>query len=142
VELANARRLLGQAGPARELLEEARRQQLQHHFLGDLADLTLPNLAKLMADSDLPAARSWLGEAKLMQARSRNRLGLIRTLLVEARLAARGDSPPHSNEAILALAQGVPSLATCELFNKIIQRWDAWARDPGATENGDVYWGL
>jgi proteasome accessory factor A len=142
VELANAWRLLGRAGPARELLEEARRQQLQHRFLGDLADLTLPHLAKVMADSDLPAARAWLAEAKLMQSRSRNRLGLVRTLLLEARLAARGDAPPHTNEAILALAQAVPSLATCELFNRIVQRWDAWARDPRATENGDVFWGL
>lgn len=142
VELANAWRLLGRAGPARELLEEARRQQLQHRFLGDLADLTLPHLAKVVADSDLPAARSWLAEAKLMQSRSRNRLGLVRTLLLQARLAARGDTPPHTNEAILALAQQVPSLATCELFNQIVQRWDTWARDPRATENGDVFWGL
>jgi len=142
VTLANAKRLLGKTDEARAHLEEARRQQEQLRLKADLTDFTLPNLAKLMADTDLPAAQMLLLQAKTDQARTRNRMGLIRTLLLEARLAARSAVPPHSNEAVLALSPEVPALATCALFQKIMSLWVTWTRNSHAAENGDVFWGL
>lgn len=140
--LGNLKRLLGNTDQARSLLEQARQQQLEHKLFGDLTDFTLPNLAKLMANTDLPAARTLLSQAKTDQARTRNRLGLIRTLLLDARLAARGDVSPHSNDAIVVLAPDVPSLATCELFKQIMDRWEIWTHDFTVVEKGDIFWGL
>ena len=140
--LANAKRRLGKCDEARALLEKARQDQQRTCCHGDLADFTLPNLAKVLCEADPAAARNLLAEAKAMQSRARNRLGLVRTLLLEARLAARGDVPPHTNEAVLALSAEVPSLATCALFQKIMALWVTWTHDFRAVENGDVFWGL
>ena len=100
------------------------------------------NLAKARFESDPSAARALLIEAKAIQSRNRNRLGLVRTLLLEARLAAKTGSPPQGSETILALSGEVPSLANCQLFKKIIEHWDAWTRDPQVVESGDSFWGL
>lgn len=140
--LANAKRLLGKTAEARSLLEQARPQQLENHFQGDLTDFTYPNLAKLLCVTDPSAAVTLLSETKLIQSRARNRLGLIRTLLLDARLAASSNATPHGNEAILALSPEVPALATCKLFQQVMERWEIWTHDPGVTENGDVFWGL
>ncbi|MSU57201.1 MAG: hypothetical protein EXS35_03300 [Pedosphaera sp.] len=140
--LANAKRLLGKTDEARALLEEARAHQRENRYLGDLTDFTNANLAKLFSPTDPSAAIILLSETKLTQSRAHNRLGLIRTLLLEARLAASSTAAPHGNDAILALAPEVPALATCKLFQKILARWESWSRDRSVLENGDVFWGL
>jgi hypothetical protein len=140
--LANAMRLLGQTDAARTLLEEGRQKQQELRFYGDLADFTLPNLAKLISETDPVAASTVLADAKTMQSRNRNWLGLVRSLLLDARLAVRGELLPHSNEAVLTLAASLPALATCPLFQQIMANWEDWTHDLQATKNGDVFWGL
>ena len=140
--LANAKRRLGKTAEARALLEHTRQQQLEHQFHGDLADFTLPNLAKLLCETDPDTARAWLVEAKTLQSRTRNRLGLIRTLMLDARLAALGNLAAHTPEAIRALSPDAPALTTCQLFRQIMERWGQWAQTSSVKENGDVFWGL
>jgi len=140
--LANAKRLLGKTDAARTLLEEGRQQQQEHRLYGDLADFTLPNLAKLISETDPVAASAVLADAKVSQSRNRNWLGLVRSLLLDARLAVRGELLPHSNEAVLTLAASVPALVNCQLYRQIMESWEIWTHDAQATKNGDVFWGL
>ncbi len=140
--LGNVKRLLGKVEEARLLLDEARRQQQEMRLLGDLADFTLPGLAKLICRADEQSARAVLAEAKGLQSRNRNRLGHLRTLLLEARLGPAADSAPHLKDAMLTLASQVPSLATCTLFQQIMERWEVWTHDLCSTGDADPFWGL
>lgn len=140
--LGNAKRLLGKLDEARSLLEHTRKQQQELRLLGDLADFTLPNLAKLIYQTDASAARTLLAQAKAIQSQNRNRLGHIRTLLLEARLSAPGYVTPPLKEAMLALASQVPCLTTCGLFQRIMKGWEVWTHDLLVLENDDAFWGL
>lgn len=140
--LANVKRLMGDTEESELLLKRACDSQRTFELEGDLVDLTLPNLAKLASADDPSAAAQWLSEAKSIQIGSRNRLGLVRTLLLEARLAALRGATPHNNEAILAISRKAPALGECRLFQEINDRWEEWSRDPNAQVNGDVFWGL
>ena len=86
VTLAEACRRMGAVARAQALLDEAMAAQTEHHFRGDLADLSLACLAKLQTD---PArARSILADCKNIQVELVSRVGEARTLLLEARFAA------------------------------------------------------
>jgi len=139
--LADAKRILGNRAEARELLEAARRMQTRLRLETDLADFTLPNQAKLIGNAEPDSARACLKEAKKIQERLGDRLGLARTLLLEARLGNGGVAARRRN-AVLDLQRELPALAECRLLARILARWEAWTSDPGAAEHQDVFWGL
>ena len=131
----------GRRGAVQALLDEAIADQVEHHFQGDLADLSLPCLAKLQTD---PArARSILADSKEIQVETANRVGESRTLLLEARFSADADQAAAMKQRVIELQQQVPALNQCGLVRKILDRWQSWAggeRSPD--ESGDVFWGL
>ena len=89
VTLAEVYRRTGAVARAQRSWTRPWQRKSEHHFRGDLADLSLPCLAKLQTD---PArARSILADAKEIQVELASRVGEARTLLLEARFAADAD---------------------------------------------------
>ena len=141
VTLAEAYRRTGGVVRAQALLNGAMAAQAEHHFRGDLSDLTLPCLAKLQADPE--RARSILADARSIQRELGNLVGEARTLLLEARLAAGVAQAAAAKERVLELQRHVPLLQECWLVRKILDRWDAWAGGQrAADESGDLFWRL
>lgn len=140
--LANAKRILGKTEEAARLLDHARKAQESEQYDGDLADFTLPNLAKLQGISDPDAATRSLARAKHIQVESGNRLGLARTFLLEARFQGEGKASCRCWQGLLELRANLPALAECKLLARVLERWDSWTGDPAAAEHGDVFWGV
>jgi hypothetical protein len=139
VTLAEVYRRTGALAQAQALLDEAMVAQAEHHFRGDLADLTLTCMAKLQTDPG--RARSILADSKAIQVELANRIGEARTLLLEARFADDADHAAAMKERVSELQQQVPALNQCRLVRKILDRWELWAggeRSPD--ETGDVFW--
>jgi hypothetical protein len=141
VTLAEVYRRTGAAARAQALLDEAMAAQMEHHFRGDLADLSLPCLAKLQTD---PArARAILADSKAIQVAMASRVGEARTLLLEARFSAAADQAAAMKRRVIELQGQVPALNQCRLVRKILDRWQLWAggqRSPD--ETGDIFWRL
>ena len=142
--LADAQRILGQDAEAVRLLDQAEQIQETHRYLADLAGFTRTNRAKLIAQTgrDLERAKTMLKRAKMSQALRGDRLGLGRTLLLEARFPGRVALSERRREAVLQLKSQLPALDGCRLLAKILARWDEWTSHPTSAEHGDIFWGL
>ena len=141
-ELGNAQRILGRTGEARAFLDLAREHQQSGGFDGDLAGVTLAGLAKLLASSDRAQACWLLTEAKALQERLRDDVGLARTLLLTARLNDDAGVAGHVFQAIQELRRALPALDKCALLGRILDRWDAWVHDFALCAGEDRFWGL
>lgn len=141
-DLADVLRILGQHDEAARWLDEAATIHACHDYPGDKADHLLTVQAKL--ERDPARARSHLRSAKRIQTRFSNHVGLVRTLLLEARLSKTRRAADRRKEQVLDLREQVPDLRSCPLLARILDRWPQWANscqavDP-VTEHGDSFW--
>lgn len=137
---AEANRRLGNTQRALLQLRRAEHIQLAGEFRGDWANFNLSCRAKMEPDSR--AAAYLLKKAKSIQTEYEDRVGLTRTLLLEARLTTRPLIASLRRTAVLRLREELPALATCPLLNRILDNWRDWARGSQPDENGDRFWGL
>jgi len=137
--LGEVHRRLGDRREAQRVLEEARTVQASQLYRGDLAEFSLPSLAKLEAD---PArARLILNEAKTLQTELNHRMGEARTVLLQARLDP--ECARTAKTRLLELKRQVPALGQCKLLAKVLRRWKTWTNGKLLPDSrGDAFWGV
>jgi len=139
--LGEVYRRLGQPGKAREILEQNRTRQMSCGFHGEMAEFTLPSLAKLATEAS--AAVPILAEARRIQTESHHLMGLARTLLLESRLAGDAGLAARHRQELVRVRTLVPALRQCPLLGEILSHWEQWTDLPGGVEyHGDRFWGL
>jgi tetratricopeptide (TPR) repeat protein len=142
-DLGEACRVLGDVEAAERYLDQAQDMQTRRGFQGELADTTLTYRAKLHRDT--PArSRLLLRRAKQIQVSLGNHFALVRTLLLEARLARMPWMARRRRDMVVGLRDGIPALRDCPTLTRILQGWDEWAcaLDRPATEGQDFFWNL
>ena len=127
-------RRLGRKADALQAVEAAYRTHQREGLSGDLADHSLPMLAKLT--SDLATARRFLDEAEATARLHRNHLGLARILCLRGR-RLRTD---RNGDEVAILQRTVPALSRCKVARRIVARWDDWTNSQD--EPIEDYWGL
>jgi len=138
--LGDIQRVQGRRLSAVRLLERARRSLALHGHYGEQTDAAWTNLAKAAATAE--EAHDWWRRIIESQTLAGNHLGLVRTLLLQAR---RCHDPIRACENQLrasALAEDLPALASCPLWREINERWEAWIGEPEAGAPLDLYWGM
>jgi len=105
------------------------------NLTGDLADQSLPMLAKLTTDDG--EACQYFAEAENTQRMHRNKLGLARILCLRARRLQY----PDDKEEVELLQRTVPVLSGCPVARRIVREWRSWIAPPAAAGPTD-YWGL
>jgi len=133
--LAELHRRLGRREAALQMAGDASRTHHAEPLTGDLADHSLPMLAKLSPDD--VEADELFEEAEEMQRAHGNHLGVARILCLRARRL----KSPHDRQEIELIQRTVPALAKCEVARKIVREWLAWIAPRPASEPMD-YWGL
>lgn len=139
-DLADVHRLRGQPSEARECLLLAEGVQRQGNYLGDLAELTLLNRAKL--ETDVRAVRAALDESYSLLLSNRHGMGLARHLLLAARLLSDPGANQGRRRELLRLEGELPALRACPVFQVIKANWDAWCAGSGPRRGPDPFAGL
>jgi tetratricopeptide (TPR) repeat protein len=139
-DLAEIYRRLGEPALARNCLDEAERIQTGGGFFGDLTDFTMLTRAKLESvDGDVSGL---LARAESIQIQNTNRMGLVRTLILKARLLHDAASANANKERILQIQQQLPSLQECPVCERILEGWDDWCAGKPPLAGQDQFWGM
>lgn len=136
--LAEVDRLQGELDRGRATLEQVRRVQEAEGLWGDLADFTLPGLAKY--ESDVSKARQHLRRAKHYAVMIGSPKANLRVHLIEARMLRESFSVNLQRKKVERLIGLVGDVQTCALVKKILGNWERWT-GRGANPNNS-YWGL
>ena len=138
--LGETYRRQGHGHMAREVLHEAMNVQIERNETGQLVFSTWLSLAK--SEADPAEGRRWLERARAVQEQNRDRLALVTTLLLDARLAGHDPSVEENKTLVTVLQDELPVLRQCPLLARILDQWDAWiCPDPADRERED-FWGL
>lgn len=137
-DMADVCRMLGDRRKAAVWLNRVDRIHRHHDFPGERADFALTYRAKL--EDDTGRARALLREAARIQKGLSNHIGLVRTFLLDARLAPFKSTATRRRKAILDLRDRVPDLRHCPRLRQVLSRWDEWADRTSGSENGDYFW--
>lgn len=138
-DLADVYRRLDRPDDARRELSEAEAIYRELGFRSELTDNVLLRRAKLAAKGDL--ARATLDQAEDIQSRVLNRLGLVKTHLLRARMLDTADAR-RSHHQLTAFRDQLPVLSTCALFTRIMDHWDDWVSGQQLLDQTDEFWGL
>jgi hypothetical protein len=139
-DLAEVYRRLVEPALARNCLDEAERIQIGRGFFGDLTDFTMLTRAKLeSADGDVSGL---LARAESIQIQNTNRMGLVRTLFLKARLLHNAAGASANKERILQIQQQLPALQDCPVGERILNAWDDWCAGKPPPAGQDHFWGL
>jgi proteasome accessory factor A len=139
-DLGEVHRRIGEPGLARIRLDDAERIQTDGGFLGDLAEFTLLNRAKL--ESAARDVSDLLERAETIQIDTINRMGLARTLILRARLLTGGAGGQEGRQRIVEIQQQLPSLQDCPVLAKILASWHDWCAGRPPPEGQDQFWGM
>ena len=139
-DLGEVHRRLGEPDLARLCFDDAERLQTDEMCFGDLSEFTLPSRAKLESASG--DVRSLLDRAESIQTDANNRMGLVRTLILKARLLPGQVDARETKNRILQIRQELPSLQTCPLCAKILSAWNDWCAGRPPSEGEDLFWGM
>jgi len=133
-------RMLGDRATARRLLNKASRQQEECELSGDRANYTLTALAKL--ETSRSKSLAWLSAAKQQLLTRNDRVGIVRVLVLEARLSGDPGISAANREAALRYQCCVPTLARCPLLASILAGWEAWVGGEMLGDNPDPFWNV
>ena len=136
--LAEVDRIQGEFERGLETLAQVRRGQEAEELWGDLADFTLPGLAKF--EGDPAQARALLESAKNYAANTGNIKASLRAHLIEARTLRHEFSRSRQKQRVVRMMQFVEDVQQCALTEKIIRDWDRWTGGVASPETD--YWGL
>jgi tetratricopeptide (TPR) repeat protein len=138
--LGETYRRMGQRSEARRMLERAMRMQMEYEWFDQLSYSTWPSLAKF---EEHPAdGLAWLTQAKQVQQRGRDRVGLATTLLLESRLANGARDVEDNKNQVLEIRSPLPALRQCPVLTRILDHWDAWIAPDDIDRQSDDFWGL
>ncbi len=137
--LGEVYRRQGDRTRAQEYFYLAQAGQQGRGYLIDMADFTLPGLAKV-ADDRIQAC-DFLERAIDIQRRGDN-IGLVRSLLLLARWEDNPEQVQRLYAEIQALRESVPALVDCPLLASLLERWDEWSGSFEPDDHGDPFWGL
>ena len=84
----------------------------------------------------------WLERAKAVQQRNRDRVGLVTTLLLEARLSDDQMLIEENKVQVRAIRNELPALCQCPLLDRIMDHWDAWIDPDEIDREQEDFWGL
>ncbi len=139
--LGETYRRMSRIDEARRCLAQAYGIQRAGRIRGDVADYTFVILAKLEPEGG--RARRRLRQAQKIQESLDNHVGLIRTLVLRARLSGDPAEIRDLHHRINTLATPLPGVVQCSMYRHIMDNWDRWVGDPQDTDNtGDRFWGL
>lgn len=105
---------------------------------GDLADFTLPGLAKF--EGDPAQARALLESAKNYAANTGNIKASLRAHLIEARTLRHSFSRNRQKQKVERMMRFVEDVQQCALMERILRDWDHWTGGVASPETD--YWGL
>ena len=114
--------------------------QQENGCRGDQSDFTFASLAKW--ERRCQPALNWIQRAKQAQSLAHNRMGLVRSLLLESRLRGDRQLAAESRAVVRGIRQQLPALAQCALLTKILANWDGWVGGQTPESEGDDFWGL
>lgn len=141
VELAESGRQLGTPyNTCLDLLTKAAATQRAQGWLPDLADFTLPTLARLKADQGAwEGALTALSEARTIQRACHSPLNEARNLLLGWRILR--DQPREEYDRFASLVREFPWLGDDETINRIDQHFLPWLEGGADPESGsDFFW--
>lgn len=138
--LGETYRVLRDRRRARRLLSMADNLQREHGLRGDQTSMTWPSLSKWQRRR-APAKRM-LGQAADAQQRAGDRVGLARSLLLQARLETDRTAIARNRERLLELRDRVPALARCALMNRVLIDWAQWVGGENSAGEIDRFWGV
>lgn len=136
--LGEAKRRQGDLEGAMKHLEEAKTLQATGGWNGDMAELTLTNLAKAQRDESLAA--ELLHRAQQMEEEGGNNRGLARSLLVEARTSTDRARIDEIHKRVCEMRSRLPAFGACPTMSTVMDHWDEWA-GKGANPAQD-FWGV
>lgn len=138
--LGEAHRRLGRRFRAAQAFRRAATMYLSSSAQGEWAELALTGLAKL-ARRPADALRR-LAEIHEIQQALNHHVGLVRTMLLEARRGIDAVTAQDYRLQITRYQDRLPALAACPLLTQILRYWDLWRA--GQTPPGihDEYWCL
>ena len=121
-------------------LHEARRLQQDEGWLGDLAFSTYLTLAKY--EHRTSRALNWINQAKEIQTRNQDHLGLTVSLLLEARLQGNPTDAEPTRRKVQEFRERLPALGECTFLAQVLEHWEAWTTGGLLHEGQDPFWGL
>jgi proteasome accessory factor A len=138
--LGDIHRAVGHREEAARCLRDALTLQTRGEYFGEMADFTLINQAKLAGET--AEARGLLDRAWMMQLSGGNRMGMARTLFLQARILREPAQRERLRLRVAELVQGLTSLHDCPTAQTALRHWTEWC--DGATVDGIAgdYWGL
>ncbi|MEY2409048.1 MAG: proteasome accessory factor [Verrucomicrobiota bacterium] len=138
-DLAELHRRLGDERSAEDCLERAGLIQISNRYEGDFAEFNLPRRARMIAGRAM--AKSLLNQARLIQRRLGHRVGMVKTVLLQARLFPSLWHNQRRKRILLAWHRDLPMLRDCPLMNRIMAHWEDWVS--GVRGEGDEdFWGM
>jgi len=123
-DLAEVHRQREEPAKSRECLDHAQRIQTTRHYEGDYAEFNLPRRAKLQ--KECARAKAHLHQARLIQRRLQHRVGMAKTVLLQARLFPSVWHNQRRKRILLAWQREVPMLRECPLMSRILANWQLW----------------
>jgi tetratricopeptide (TPR) repeat protein len=136
IYFSELQRQLGRPEAALRWASEAHLAYEEGHLIGDIADHSLPMLAKLSTDDSLVG--QYFAEAETIERQHHNNLGLARILCLRARrLHFAGDK-----QEIEVLLLTIPALVKCKVARRILREWRNWIAPQKPADEPMDYWGL
>jgi proteasome accessory factor A len=138
-DFADTLRRLGARDIAREHLQQALDLHQGGGFEGDLADHSLAGMIKI---GDETEAREALAKALTIQQRLKLPMGWARSLCLGARRFPDIAKNERTVSTLQRLGAKTPSLKSCRVFGRIMEKWSDWVSGAPHPEIDDFYWGL
>ena len=138
-DYADILRRLGMRSEARAQLQMAMQNHRDSGQQCDLADHTLPGMAKIGNERE---ARQALAEAGQIQVGLNLRMGYARSLCLTARRFPKDEATPSALNLLRDLKDRTPALQRCRVFNAILDNWKGWLAGDPHPQIDDFYWGL
>ncbi len=123
-------------------LARAEQIQTRHGFFADMADYT--HTYRFKCDPTSRDSKALLRGIKRSQHAANSRVGLTRTMLLEARHRPSHCLATRRRRMIVRMAEAAPDLMTCPTLTHILEHWPSWlggCPDPAAAVS-DPFWGL
>jgi tetratricopeptide (TPR) repeat protein len=139
-QLADALRIAGDPDEAAHWLDQAEQIHMRGDFPGERAEYVLTYKAKLEDDKD--RARALLNEAEQIQTMLSDVVGLVRTLLLAARVKSTRVEATTLMTRIMQLRKKAPDLRTCPRLKKILDHWEDWVSGRPCGDETDFFWFL
>ncbi len=138
-EFGESHRLLGNRNEACHALRRAQQLQNACGFRGELGRRTMLYRAKL--ERSTRRSRFWLGQAERVLQACGDRVGLLKSWLLLARLASSSPAAEPLKHAIESVRSQLPAIQPCPKLQQILRHWTEWCEAKPAPDGAtDFFW--